>query len=52
MYDYMTRDSEVDWLQFKNRILQHNNHRRYIISASHVLVFGESMLAFVPRYES
>ena len=52
MCDHMMRDNDVDWWQFKNRILKHNYHRRRIISASHVLVFDESISAFVPRYES
>ena len=53
MRDHMMRDSEVDWWQLKNLIIKHNYHRKKtIISASHVLVFDESMSVFMPRYES
>ena len=52
MRDQMMRDSEVDWWQLKNLIIKHNYHRKTIISASHVLVFDESMSVFMPRYES
>ena len=47
----MMKYSDIDWWQFKNRILKHNYHRRHIITASHVLVFDKSMSAFVSMYE-
>ena len=48
----MMRDSDIGWLQLKNRILKHKYHTSHTISASHVLVFDESMSVFVPRYAS
>ena len=38
-----------DWWQFKERVDDFNTNRRNNLYASHVLVFDESMSAYVPR---
>jgi len=49
MEDTKMKEEDVDWWKFKNRILQHNASKIKNISASHVLVFDESMSSFIPR---
>ena len=38
-----------DWWKFKRRVEMFNKKRQSGIATSHVLVFDESMCAFVPR---
>ena len=49
MEDTDMKDNDVDWWKFKKRVIEHNESKVRKISASHVLVFDESMSAFVPR---
>ena len=51
MEDNTMKNANVDWWQFKNRILKHNFHKRTLLSVFHVLVFDESMSGYIPRYE-
>ena len=48
MEDTKIKEEDVDWWKFKNRILQLNVSKIKNISASHVLVFDESMRSFIP----
>ena len=52
MEDNMMKTTNVDWWQIKNRILKHNFHKRTLLSASHVLIFDESISGYIPRYET
>ena len=52
MEDTTMRDDDVDWWQFKNHIINHNDNKRRKICASHVLVFDESLSSFIPRLVS
>ena len=49
MEDTEMKNSDVDWWKFKKRIIEHNESKIRKISASHVLVFDESMSAYIPR---
>ena len=51
MEDNMIKIANVDCWQFNNRSLKLNFHKRTLLSASHVLVFDESMSGYIPRYE-
>jgi hypothetical protein len=44
-----TRKDRDDWWQFSTQIESFNKKRKEGLYASHVLVFDESMSAFVPR---
>ena len=39
-----------DWWRFKKRVDEFNANRKRELTTSHVLVFDESMSAFIPRY--
>ena len=45
------RKNTDDWWQFSTQIDKFNSKRKEVLHASHVLVFDESMSAFVPRYD-
>ena len=49
MEDTEMKNSDVDWWKFKKRVIEHNESKVKTISASHVLVFDESMSAYIPR---
>ena len=44
------RDDGVDWWHFKDHIVKYNENRKRKLRASHVLVFDESLISFIPRY--
>ena len=44
-----SKEEEDDWWQFSSQIESFNKKRKEAVFASHVLVFDESMSAFVPR---
>ena len=52
MEDTTMRDEGVDWWHFKDHIIKHNENKKQIIRASHVLVFDESLSSFIPRLVS
>ena len=41
---------DYDWWKFKGQVEMFNKRRQSKINSSHILVFDESMSAFVPRY--
>ena len=45
----VSRKHNDDWWRFKNRVSMYNKNRSTNLAASHILVFDESMSAFIPR---
>jgi hypothetical protein len=44
------KEKADDWWRFKKRVNEFNANRKRELTTSHVLVFDESMSAFIPRY--
>ena len=51
MEDETMKESD-DWWRFKGRVELYNKKRQSEVNTSHILVFDESMSAFIPRYVS
>ena len=49
MEDLTLKEQGDDWWQFKPRAQMFNNNWKYHIYTSHILVFDESMSAYIPR---
>ena len=45
----LDRKEEDDWSKFSAQVEKYGQRRKYRVVASHVLVFDESISAFVPR---
>ena len=49
MQDAKLKEKKDDWWRFKNRIHEFNKSRRDKLFCLHIMVFDESMSAFIPR---
>ena len=49
MEDLTLTEQGDDWWQFKSRVQLFNKNQRYHTYTSHILVFDDSMSAYIPR---
>ena len=49
MEDATLKDNDDDWWRFKQRVVDFNQTRKRLLYSSRILVFDESMSAYMPR---